>query len=109
MQRGEIYLARLPAPIGNRPVLVVLRNGAVKRLANVVVAPISSVIRGIRSEVGLGPEHGLRAPSVAQCDSLQSIDKARLSSKPVGRLDAAKIRELDRALRVALAIKCRSR
>ena len=88
--------------------LVVLRDDAITTLPTVVVAPISSVIRGLRSEVDLGPRQGLRARSVAQCDALQPVDQQRLSPSPMGRLNARKIRELDRALCVALAIKRRT-
>lgn len=69
------------------------------------VAPITRTIRHIASEVPLGRSHGLRANSVANCDSLQTVPKAALRGRAVGRLTTDELPELDRALRYALGIK----
>lgn len=105
MRRGQIYYARLPPPVGRRPVLLVTRSVAIPVRSAVTVAPITRTIRGIASEVPLGPGHGLRAPSVANCDSLQTIPKAALSRKPVGELDRSELQALDVSLRFALGIR----
>jgi mRNA interferase MazF len=107
LRRGDIYWADFPPPVGTRPVLIVLRNGAIGRLNRIVVAPVSTHIRGLRSELALGQQEGLGRSSVAQCDSLQQVDKSLLSHRPVGHLGEMKVRALDRALRAALTIKCR--
>ena len=105
MDRGELYWARLPHPVGRRPVLIVSRSATATVRAQVTVAPITRTIRGIRSELALGPPHGLRAASVANCDSLQTIPKAVLAARPIGRLPIPELIELDRALRYALGIR----
>lgn len=71
----------------------------------VTVAPITRTIRGIGSELRLGRTHGLRAKSVANCDSLQTIPKVLLRPRPVGRLTVDELAALDRALRYALGIR----
>ena len=104
MRRGELYWARLPAPVGGRPVLIVTRSVVLDVRTSVTVAPVSRTVRGIPSELPLGPDHGLRSASVATCDSLQTIPKALLGRRPVGRLSASELVDLDRALRYALGI-----
>ncbi len=105
MERGQIYWARLPPPIGRRPVLLVTRTGAIAVRAAVTVAPITRTIRGIPSEVPVDRLHGLRAVSVANCDSLQTIPKDALGRRPIGTLSPTELPALDRALRFALGIR----
>ena len=105
MQRGEIYLATLPEPVGRRPVLLVSRTPAIAVRTAVTVAPVTRTVRGIASELPLGRSHGLRAKSVASCDSLQTIPKDLLRKRPLGRLTSDELPALDRALRFALGIR----
>jgi mRNA interferase MazF len=104
VRRGEVYVATLPASVGRRPVVLVTRTAAIRVRTAVTVAPITRTIRGIRSEVPLGRDHGLRARSVANCDSLQTIPKQALNARPLGRLAPDDVMVLDRALRFALQI-----
>jgi mRNA-degrading endonuclease toxin of MazEF toxin-antitoxin module len=55
--------------------------------------------------VPLGPEHGLEARSVANCDSLHTIPKDAVRRRSLGRLSTGEFRVLDRALRFALGIR----
>jgi mRNA interferase MazF len=71
----------------------------------VTVAPVTRTIRGIRSEVPLDRRHGLRARSVASCDSLQTIPKDVLGTRPIGTLSTDELPALDRALRFSLGIR----
>lgn len=105
MRRGELYWAKLPPPIGRRPVLVVTRTAVLGVRTSVTVAPVMRTIRAIPSELLLGRRHGLRATSIANCDTLQTIPKASLGPRPIGRLTALELVELDRALRYALGIQ----
>lgn len=105
MRRGQIYYAKLPPPLGRRPVLLVTRSAALAVRTAVAVAPIARTIRGIASEVPLGRDHGLRTTSVANCDSLQTIPKSALARKPVGELATGELPALDAALRFALEIR----
>jgi mRNA interferase MazF len=105
MHRGEIYWARLPAPVGRRPVLLVTRSAAIAVRSAVTVAPITRTIRGLPSEIPLDHRHGLRASSVASCDSLQTIPRAALSPRRLGELTVDELPALDRAIRFALGIR----
>jgi mRNA interferase MazF len=105
VQRGEIYLAALSEPVGRRPVLLVTRSAAIGVRTAVTVAPITRTVRGIASELPLGRSHGLRARSVANCDSLQTIPKDVLRPRAIGRLATDELPALDRALRYALGIR----
>jgi mRNA interferase MazF len=62
----------------------VTRTGAIAIRAAVTVAPITRTIRGIPSEVPVDRRHGLRAVSVANCDSLQTIPKDVLGRRAIG-------------------------
>jgi mRNA interferase MazF len=105
VRRGEIYWAALPPPSGRRAVLVVTRTGVLGVRTSVTVAPVTRTIRGIPSELPLGRAHGLRAASVAGCDTLQTIPKALLGPRPIGRLTPLELVELDAAIRYALGIR----
>ena len=62
LERGEVRLYRFPPPDKARPVLVLTRGSSLAYLARVTVAPITSTIRGVPSEVLLGPEDGMKQP-----------------------------------------------
>jgi mRNA interferase MazF len=103
--RGEVYWADLGPPAGRRPVCVVTRDAAIGVLRTVTCAPITRTIRGIRSEVEVGPEQGLPETSAISCDNVLTIPQAVLDAGAIGRLDEVKRAELDRALRYALDIR----
>ena len=102
--RNDVYWADLGPPAGRRPVCVLTRDAAISVLTSVTCAPITRTIRGIRSEVELGPEHGLPQACVINCDNLITIPIDVLDDEPVGRLDEISRARLDRALRYALDI-----
>lgn len=85
--------------------LVVTRTAAIAVRKAVTVAPVTRTVRDIPTEVPLGRRHGLKARSVANCDSLQTIPKNAVGKGPIGRLTADELPELDRALRFALGIR----
>ncbi|MGH2661843.1 MAG: type II toxin-antitoxin system PemK/MazF family toxin [Actinomycetota bacterium] len=105
MNRGDVYWADLGPAAGRRPVVILTRNVAIPLLTAVVAAPVTTTVRGIRSEVPLGPEEGLRVECVASCDSLYTVVKEVLDPRPVGSLGAAKLMLLDSAFRYALEIR----
>ena len=104
MKRGEIYWADLGPPAGRRPILVLTRNAVIPVLSAVVVAPITTTIRDIASEVRVGRKEGLTAPSVASCDNILTVPKIRFDPRPSGALTPKGLRELDSALLFALEI-----
>jgi len=102
--RNDIVWASLGPPAGRRPVCVVTRDAAISVLDRLTCAPITRTIRGIDSEVKVGPEHGLPDHAVINCDNLVTVAKAALDPDRVGQLDTGTRAELDRALRYSLDI-----
>jgi len=100
IERGDLWLYRFPTPDKRRPVVVLTRNEAIPFLDLLLVAPITSTVRDIPSEVPLGIQHGLKAPSVANLDHVQVARKAGFE-RWIGRLDAVMMRRLCAALAVA--------
>jgi mRNA interferase MazF len=101
MKRGEIWWAELEAPAGQRPVLLLSRNEAYSVRDLVIIAPVTSKIRNIRSEVLLGPEDGLAKPCVANLDVIQTISKTRLRDR-LTVLNSQKIKAVETALHFSL-------
>jgi mRNA interferase MazF len=104
VERGDVFWANLPGSAGRRPVVIVSRSEAVRVRTAVTIAPVTRTIRRIGSEVPLGREQGLRVRCVANCDSLKTISKRRLTRR-MGSLDSHKLVALDDALRYALGIR----
>ena len=105
MKRGDIVWAELGPPAGRRPVCVLTRDAAIEVLTAITCAPVTRTIRGIASEVEVGPTEGLPAPSVIACDNLVTIPTAALDADPVGHLGLGVRAALDQALRYALDIR----
>ena len=101
MKQFEIWWARLPAPAGRRPVLLLSRDDAYGYLNKFVVAEITSTIRSIPVEVRLGRREGLPAASVANLDNIRTVAKSWLESR-AGALPAVRQVEVKRALGYAL-------
>jgi mRNA interferase MazF len=96
--QGEIWLMETPNG-KRRPALVVSRNEAIPVLNNVVVAPVTSTIRRIPTNVALGPNEGIDRESVATFDNLASVPKSVLTTR-LGALPFHRRPELCAALRV---------
>ena len=105
MRRGEVWWAELPAPIGRRPVVLLSRNAAYRVRALVTVAPVTTRVRSIPTEVALGGEQGLPKPGVANLDSVTTIPKRALANR-IAMLSPEKLDEVERALHFALGLRC---
>ena len=103
MRRGEIWWADLPPPAGRRPVLLVSRHEAYAVRELVLVAPVTTRMRGIPTEVPLDKKDGLPKRCVVNADTLTTVPKRCLSNRVVA-LSAAKLREVDAALKFALGL-----
>ena len=102
--RNDLFWADLGPPAGRRPVCILTRDAAIAVLTSVTCAPITRTIRGIRTEVEIGPEQGLPQRCVITCDNLITIPLVALDPDPVGHLDESLRAVLDRSLRYALDI-----
>jgi mRNA interferase MazF len=103
VRRGEIYWVRFPAPVGKRPAVLVSRNEAYAIKSRVTVVPLTRTVRGIPTEVRLGPSDGLPKVGVANADEIVTIP-LKLVRDRIATLTAAKQQALDDALRFALAL-----
>lgn len=103
MRRGEVWRAELPQPAGRRPVLLLSRNEAYAVRELITVAPITSRIRRIPTEVALGRADGLPRRCVVNLDSLTTIPK-RVLTQRLTTLAPEKVGAVDRALRFALGL-----
>jgi mRNA interferase MazF len=101
VNRGEIWGYRFAAPDKRRPVLVLTRQEVIPYLNTVMVAPITSRIRGAPSEVIVDAREGLKHTSAVNLDHVQTVERARLVGY-LGHLRAEKMREVCRALAVAV-------
>lgn len=100
VNRGEIWLYTFKRPDKRRPVLVLTRQEVIRLLGTVMVAPITSTIRGAPSEVPVGIDEGLKQDSVVNLDHVQTVDRSRLR-RFVGTLDREKMTAVCRALAIA--------
>ena len=93
--------ANLPAPIGRRPVLLLTRTAAYIYLNKILIAEVTSTIRGIPQEVAVGKNEGLSRASVVNLDNAHVIPKALLKGR-IGSIGVARHHEIKRALGYAL-------
>lgn len=84
--------------------MLISRDDAYLRRQLVIVAPVTTRIRGIPSEVALGSTDGLPRPCVANLDTLTTINKARLQDL-IAALSSVKLASLDSALRYAVGLR----
>ena len=102
-RRGEIWQYAFKVPDKRRPVVVLTREAVLPLLNTAMVAPITSTVRGIPSEVPVGPEEGLKHYSAINLDHVQTVEQHRLHAY-VGVLSERKMHQVCRAL--ALATGC---
>lgn len=99
--RGEVWWCELPE-IGRRPVIVLSRDAAISRLRRALVAPCTTTIRALPSEVILDPDDDpVPQRSAVNLDSIESVSLAVLVER-LGRLADARMREICVALAVAV-------
>ena len=102
--RGDIRLFRFARPDKQRPVLVLTRASIVDHLARVTVAPVTSTIRGVASEVALGTEDGLKQPCAINLHNIVTVPKQGLGRR-VGQLNERRLEQVCAA--IAYALGCR--
>jgi mRNA interferase MazF len=99
--RGDVRLYRFAPPDKKRPVVVLTRDSAISYLSTVSVAPITSTIRGVPSEVLLGEDDGMKAPCAVNLHNTITVSQDRLG-KRVTRLSSPRMTEICFALRFCL-------
>jgi mRNA interferase MazF len=96
-----VRIARLEAPDKTRPVVILTRDAAISYLSGVTVAPITSSIRGVPSEVILGQEDGLKQECAVNLHNLLTVDKDRVGRR-VCQLSESRMQDICAALGFAL-------
>ena len=100
--RGDVWWCE-PPEIGRRPVVVLSRDAAIPRLRRVIIAPCTTTIRGLPSEVVLEPGGDpVPRPCAVNMDSLESVWIGILTER-IGRLADQRMTQVCQALAVAVA------
>jgi mRNA interferase MazF len=101
MKRGEVRWYVFSRPDKERPVLILTRDSALEFLGEVTVAPITSTIRDIPSEVLLTKADGVSKDCAVNLDHLQTVSKGKIGSL-ITTLSAGKMQQVQASLLFAL-------
>lgn len=104
MRQGDVYLHTFKPPDKTRPVLILTRSDAIEKLNSVTVAPITTTIRIILSQVWLDESDGMDEACVISLDNIQTVQKDKLG-KFVTNLSLERMREVRKAIEVAFDLK----
>lgn len=99
--RGDVRLYRFAPPDKKRPVVVLTRDSAIPYLSTVTVAPITSTIRGVPSEVVLNEDDGLKASCAVNLHNAVTVSQDRLGRR-LAQLSSVRLGEVCAALRFSL-------
>jgi len=101
LRRGEVRWYSFARPDRKRPVVILTRDSALEYLGETTVAPITRTVRGIASEVPLGPDDGLPEVCAVNLDHVQTVARGRLGAL-ITILPAQRMAEIREALLFAL-------
>ena len=99
--RGDVRLYSFTAPDKKRPVLVLTRDSAIGYLSTVTVAPITTTIRGVPSEVALHEDDGMKTPCAVNLHNAVTVSQERLG-KRVSQLSSTRMKKVCMGLRFAV-------
>jgi len=99
--RGDVRLYRFAPPDKSRPVIVLTRDSALAYLSTATVAPITSTVRGVPSEVVLNEEDGMKTICAVNLHNAVTVSQQRLG-KRLAQLSAARMQEVCAALGFSL-------
>ena len=101
MKRGEIRWYKFKAPDKKRPVLILTRDSILEYLGQVTVAPITTTVRDIPSEVFLSKQDGMIKDCAINFDHIQTVSKEKIGSL-ITTLSADKLDQVGEAIQFAL-------
>jgi mRNA interferase MazF len=101
MKRGEIRWYKFKAPDKKRPVLILTRDFILDYLGEVTVAPITTTVRDIPSEVFLTKQDGMKRDCAINLDHIQTVSKGKIESL-ITALSADKLQQVSDAIQFAL-------
>ena len=100
LKRGSIWMYKFKKPDKLRPVLILSRQDVIGLIDTVIVAPITTTIYGVPSEVIVGIDHGLKHDSAVNLDHIQTVSVSKLN-RYIGSLDERMMAEVCLALMIA--------
>ena len=101
MKRGEIRWYKFRPPDKKRPVLILTRDSILEYLGEVTVAPITSTIRDIPSEVALSRNDGMPKDCAINCDHIQTVSKGKIGVL-ITTLSSDKMKQIRETIQFAL-------
>jgi len=101
MNRGDVCWYTFKAPDKKRPVLILTRESAISILNSVTIAPITSTIRSIPTELLLTEQDGVPHTCAANFDNLQTVPKGNIGER-ITRLTSLRMKEAAAAVAFAL-------
>ena len=103
IQRGDVRWYRFGRPDKQRPVVILTRASALEFLSEVTVAPVTTTIRDIPTEVVLTPDDGMPRTCAANLDHVQTVSRAKVGAR-IATLPAERMALIAVALRFALDV-----
>lgn len=103
MKRGEIRWYKFKTPDKKRPVLILTRNSILNYLGEVTIAPITSTVRDIPSEIFLSKNEGMQRDCAINFDYIQTVSKRKIGSL-ITRLSSEKLQQVREAILFALEL-----
>ncbi|MEW5817236.1 MAG: type II toxin-antitoxin system PemK/MazF family toxin [Spirochaetota bacterium] len=101
MRRGEVRWYRFVQPDKRRPVIILTRDAVLEYLGEVTVAPVTSTVRDIPSEVPLTERDGMPRACAINCDHIQTVSKQKVGAL-ITTLSSQRMAEVSLAVRFAL-------
>lgn len=103
MKRGEVRWYKFNAPDKKRLVVILTRNSILEYMNEVTIAPITSTVRDIPSEVFLSKQDGMHTGCAINCDHIQTVSKSKIGSV-ITTLSKEKLIEIQKAVGFALSL-----
>ncbi len=103
MRRGEVRWYTFKSPDKKRPVVILSRTSVITYLNEVTIAPITTTVRDIPSEVFLSRYDGLPKDCAVNCDHIQTVSKQKVGAL-IATLSTVKLEQLAQAVRFALEL-----
>ena len=101
MKRGEIRWYKFKLPDKRRPVLILARDSILQYLGEITIAPITSTVRNIPSEVLLSREDGMPRDCAINCDHIQTVSRGKIGSL-ITAMSPQRMAEVSDSIRFAL-------
>ncbi len=101
MKRGEVRWYKFSPPDKRRPVVILTRDSVIEYLGEITVAPVTSTIRDIPTQVVLSEREGMPRECAVNCDHVQTVPKGRIGPT-ITELAVDKMDQLGEAIAFAL-------